>query len=74
VAFEVPCIVLMGPTSLEKTNLNLEGVRVFESDVECRPCYERSCPIDHRCMTRLEPEPVARVARELLSRRPGAGR
>jgi len=66
VAFGVPCVVLMGPTSLEKTNLNLEGVRVFESDVECRPCYQRSCPIDHRCMTRLEPEPVARVARELL--------
>jgi heptosyltransferase-2 len=69
VAFGVPCVVLMGPTSLEKTNLNLEGVRVFESDVECRPCYERSCPIDHRCMTRLEPEPVARFACELLRRR-----
>ncbi|MBW2272835.1 MAG: lipopolysaccharide heptosyltransferase II [Deltaproteobacteria bacterium] len=74
VAFGVPCIVLMGPTSLEKTNLNLEAVQVFESDVECRPCYQRSCPIDHRCMTRLEPGPVARVACELLGQRVERGR
>ena len=74
VAFGVPCIVLMGPTSLEKTNLNIEGVRVFETDVDCRPCYQRSCPIDHRCMTRLEPESVARAALELLGRRAECGR
>ena len=46
----------MGPTSVEKTNLNLERVRVLETDVECRPCYLRECPIDHRCMTRIDPE------------------
>jgi len=58
VAFGVPCIVLLGPTSLEKTDCNLEGVHVIETDVDCRPCYERVCPIDHRCMTRLGPERV----------------
>jgi len=54
VAFGVPCVVVMGPTSLRKTGMNLETVRVVESEVACRPCYRRSCPIDHRCMTRLQ--------------------
>ena len=66
VAFGVPCVVLMGPTSLEKTNLNLEAVRVMDTEVACRPCYERVCPIDHRCMTRLEPERVSRAMLDLL--------
>lgn len=58
VAFGVPCVVLFGPTSVEKTDWNLERVRVVETDVDCRPCYERVCPIDHRCMTRLHPDRV----------------
>ena len=59
VAFGVPAVVMMGPTALEKTNLNLERVRVWTADVPCRPCYQRECPIDHRCMTRIPPGVVA---------------
>jgi len=63
VAFGVPCVVPMGPTSLEKTNLNLERVSVLTADdVECRPCYKRVCPIDHRCMTRVTPKQVIDVS------------
>lgn len=62
VAFGVPVVALFGPTSLAKTAWNLERVRAFAADVECRPCYQRVCPIDHRCMTRLAPEPVAAAA------------
>ncbi|MCG8589326.1 MAG: lipopolysaccharide heptosyltransferase II [Proteobacteria bacterium] len=62
VAFGVPCVVLMGPTSLEKTADNLHGVEVLAADVPCRPCYQRECPIDHRCMTRIDPESVAAAA------------
>ncbi len=58
VAFGVPAVILMGPTALEKTGLNLERVAVLSADVPCRPCYLRECPIDHRCMTRIEPERV----------------
>ncbi len=69
VAFGVPCIVLMGPTALEKTNLNLEGVEVLTAaDVECRPCYKRECPIDHRCMTRILPDRVVEEALAILDR------
>ena len=62
VALGVPSVVLFGPTSLAKTNLNLERVRALAADVACRPCYHRACPIDHRCMTRLAPERVAAAA------------
>jgi heptosyltransferase-2 len=68
VAFGVPAIVLFGPTSLAKTNLNLERVRPLWEDVACRPCYQRRCPIDHRCMTRLAPERVIEAARAALER------
>ena len=66
VAFGVPAIVLMGPTSLEKTNLNLARVRVLSAEVPCRPCYLRECPIDHGCMTRIDPERVVQAARAAL--------
>jgi heptosyltransferase-2 len=62
VAFGVPCVVLMGPTSLEKTALNLERVTVLVEDVSCRPCYLRECPIDHRCLTRIAPERAVAAA------------
>lgn len=55
VAFGTPCVALFGPTALEKTNLNLERVTALWHDVPCRPCYHRVCPIDHRCLLRLEP-------------------
>lgn len=58
VAFGVPCVVLMGPTRLEKTGMNLTQVTVLQENVACRPCYQRNCPIDHRCMTRLSPDAV----------------
>jgi lipopolysaccharide heptosyltransferase II len=66
VAFGVPCVVLFGPTSLAKTNLNLERVRALAADVGCRPCYHRVCPIDHRCMRRLDPARVVEAARPAL--------
>jgi heptosyltransferase-2 len=72
-AFEVPAVVMMGPTGLEKTNLNLERVRVIETQVECRPCYRRECPIDHRCMTRLDPHRVIETCLELLAERRRSG-
>ena len=59
VAFGVPTAVVFGPTDIAKTDANLERVATLWADeVECRPCYERVCPIDHRCMTRVGPAQV----------------
>jgi heptosyltransferase-2 len=66
VSFGVPVVALFGPTGLAKTSWNLARVRAFAADVACRPCYRRTCPIDHRCMARLDAEPVAAAARSAL--------
>ncbi len=72
-AFETPCLVMMGPTSLEKTACNLDHVEVFTADVSCRPCYERHCPIDHRCMRDIPVDAVVAAARRALDAPPLAG-
>lgn len=66
-AFGVPTLVLMGPTSIAYTNLNLRKTRLLREPVECSPCQRKVCPIDHRCMTRLLPERVLAEARAALS-------
>jgi len=66
-AFGIPTLVLMGPTSIAYTNLNLRKTRLLREPVECSPCQRKVCPIDHRCMTRLLPERVLAEARAALS-------
>ena len=67
-AFGVPTLVLMGPTSVAYTNLNLKQTRLLREPVACAPCQRKVCPIDHRCMTRLLPARVLEEARAALSR------
>ena len=67
VAFDRPVVVVMGPTDPRHTAYQLERQRVLREPVECSPCHLKSCPIDHRCMTRLAPERVVAAAEELLS-------
>lgn len=67
VARDCPVVVLMGPTDTRHTAHLLRGQRVLREDVECSPCHRKTCPIDHRCMTRLRPERVIAAAEELLA-------
>ena len=55
-AFGVPSVVFFGPTSVAKTADNLAQVQVLETDHGCRPCYKRTCPIDHRCLRSISVE------------------
>jgi heptosyltransferase-2 len=66
-AFELPTIVLMGPTAVGYTNLNLKRTKLLREPVECSPCQLKICPIDHRCMTRLLPSRVLAEARAALT-------
>jgi heptosyltransferase-2 len=65
-AFEIPTLVLMGPTSIRYTNLNLKLTRLLREPVPCSPCQLKVCPIDHRCMTRLLPSRVLKEAHSAL--------
>lgn len=66
VAVGTPAVVLFGPTDLARTDCNLERVTALAADVPCRPCGLRRCPIDQRCMTRIEPDAVARAVLEAM--------
>lgn len=62
VALGTPAVVLFGPTSLAKTDCNLERVVALAADVPCRPCRLRECPIDHRCMRGISAADVVDLA------------
>jgi heptosyltransferase-2 len=67
VALGIPTVVTMGPTDHRHTDYQLEHQRVLREDVDCAPCHEKECPIDHRCMTRLAPSRVVAAAVDLLA-------
>ncbi len=66
VAFDVPHIVLMGPTHPGYTARNLEHALVLRREVDCGPCHLPHCPTDHRCLRGIGPDEVLAAARRLL--------
>jgi len=68
VAFGVPTVCIMGPTSPRYSAGPYERGRVLRVDVDCGPCQKPVCTTDHRCMTRITPEQVVDAARALLPR------
>lgn len=62
----VPTVAIFGPTIPEETGPLGDHARIVREPVECSPCMLKDCPIDHRCMTAISPERVARVASELV--------
>jgi heptosyltransferase-2 len=59
-------VVVMGPTDPAITHQHMERQRVLREEVACSPCQLKHCPIDHRCMTRLQPGRAIAAAEELL--------
>jgi heptosyltransferase-2 len=60
-AVGVPVVAIFGSTNERATSpLTRAGGRmeVLTHPVWCRPCMLRECPIDHRCMTGVEPRQV----------------
>jgi heptosyltransferase II len=62
----VPTVTVFGATDDTTTGPTGPFARVVREHAECSPCLLRECPIDHRCMTRVTPERVTAVARELF--------
>jgi heptosyltransferase II len=56
-AVGTPIIALFGSTNEIVTGPYRHG-KVIHKHVECSPCYQRTCPIDFRCMRRIEAEEV----------------
>ena len=65
-ALGVPTVVVFGPTDHTSTRPFSDLAAVVRHQVECSPCMLRDCPIDHRCMTRVEVDDVYLAALKLI--------
>ena len=64
-ALGTPLVALFGSTSDVITGpYHQQGV--IHKHVECSPCYQRVCPIDFRCMKRIESDEVYRAVRNII--------
>ncbi len=66
VAFDIPVVVLMGPTNPLYTAANLERTMVLREELDCSPCHKKTCPTDHRCMKDISPEKVFEGVKRML--------
>ncbi len=62
-ALGTPIVALFGSTNEVVTGPYGAG-KVIHKHVECSPCYQRTCPIDFRCMKQIE---ALEVYNEILS-------
>jgi heptosyltransferase-2 len=58
-ALGVPLTAIFGPTD-ERVTSPGGAADILLRDVFCRPCLLRECPIDHRCMKRIDVDSVLR--------------
>jgi heptosyltransferase-2 len=65
-ALGVPTVVIFGPTDEFATGPAGRRNAIVREPVDCAPCHHRECPIDHRCMTRVDARRVAEAALQLL--------
>jgi lipopolysaccharide heptosyltransferase II len=65
-ALGVPTVAIFGSTEPDFTAPIGTIHRVIRHKVDCSPCFLRECPIDYRCMLRIEPDEVVREMEVLL--------
>lgn len=53
-ALERPLVAIFGSTDDKVTGPYHDKSRVIHKRVECSPCFQRVCPIDFKCMNRIE--------------------
>jgi heptosyltransferase-2 len=62
-----PVVGIFGSTSPEWTRPLGSIVRIARAQVECSPCFKRTCPgNDYSCLSSIIPEAVAELAREIM--------
>ena len=68
VAFDVPVVVIMGPTDPRYTDANLDKTLILRRQLDCSPCHDKTCPLDHECMTGITPRDVLQGSQKLLEK------
>ena len=67
-AIGTPTLVIFGPTNPATTRPFAPNGEIIRQPPDCAPSMLRDCPIDHRCMTAIQPEQVFAQARRMLLR------
>ena len=67
-AVGVPVVAVFGPTDPEGTSPVTPSWSLVRHPVSCSPCFLRECPIDHRCMMRIEVADVHAAAMKWLEK------
>jgi len=58
-ALDKPIVALYGSTSTDFTPPLSNKVKLLFTDIDCRPCFQRTCPLGHRrCLTEILPDRV----------------
>jgi heptosyltransferase-2 len=58
-AVGLPVVAVFGPTDPHGTAPVTPRCTIVQEKPYCSPCFLRSCPTDHRCMTAIAPERVS---------------
>jgi heptosyltransferase-2 len=67
-AVATPLVALYGSTSPDFTPPLADRVKSLTTDISCRPCFKRQCPLGHkRCLTEISPNQVLASLNDLLS-------
>jgi heptosyltransferase-2 len=62
-AVGVATVTLFGPTDRRLTAPRGPAARALDRAAPCAPCFLPTCPIDHVCLTRIEPDAVLHEVR-----------
>jgi heptosyltransferase-2 len=65
-ALKRPLIAIYGSTSPDFTPPLSDNVKIARLDLDCSPCFERTCPLGHgHCLTQLMPDRILNAFIEL---------
>ncbi|MGL6118208.1 glycosyltransferase family 9 protein, partial [Plesiomonas sp.] len=67
-AVNTPIVALYGSSSPRYTPPLAQHVKTLHTDIECRPCFKKTCRYNHlRCLTELDPQTVLDALRTLIT-------
>ncbi len=67
-AVGTPVVALFGPTDPRCTAPLAKVAVVIRRELDCSPCFDRECSLDHRCMRDIGTEEVFRAMAKVLKR------
>lgn len=73
-ALSTPTVAIFGSTDATLTGPLGPFAKVLKREIECSPCFERTCKFKHYRCLEVEPKEVARAGESLLKEKEGAGK